>query len=255
MKAKIPTYFRKFGFELEFSSKFDDVKGKARAIISKIYGKNKFKTEDDAFMAHTSFTKWIFKLDASTGCELTTPISRFNDFKKIEKVLGKLKELRLKITHSDSVHVHMQANDVPKHNIIAAWLQIEKGIMKCFPIHRRNNVTYCHKLIHGKKYKKIADFFIDAEDESGAHHSILNLYYYDERKTIEFRLMEGNTNINLVRPWVKFCMLFLNYAKNIDPVKIICEKEKLKTTTKDIIELMNIEDSEVIAFLVERGKI
>jgi len=254
MKKKNPLYYRKFGFELEFSSKFEIVLKYVKTIIPQVYGKDKLHIENQGtHVVDDKFKKWEFKYDGSTECELTTLISTLNDFTKLEHVLEKLNQKSIDITKHDSVHVHMQANDVPKHNIIAAWIQIEKGIMKCFPKHRRHN-SYCQKLIHGKKYKKISDFFIKAEDESKEHHAILSLNYYQERKTVEFRIMEGNININLIRPWVKFCMLFLNYAKHVDPIKIICGRRRLRTNVKEIIELMRIKDKDVIEFLELRQK-
>jgi hypothetical protein len=147
----------------------------------------------------------------------------------------------------------MQANDVPKHNIIAAWIQIEKTILKCFPKHRRSN-DYCQKLIHWKRYKKMSDFFIDAENEAEAHHAILSLNYYGSRKTVEFRVMEGNISVNDIKPWVKFCMLFLNYARKIDPVEVICKKTKPQMNMSELIDLLNIRDSEVKKFLKRREK-
>ena len=254
MTSKSSTYFRKFGFELEFSSKFEYVKNIVQSIIPKIYGKKSLKIENGTCVLDDNFNKWEFKFDGSTECELTTPISTIKDFPKIEKVVNELKTKKIDITKKDSVHVHMQANDVHYHNIIAAWIQIEQAIIKCFPKHRRNNETYCHKLIHGKNYKKISDFFMKAESESSDHHAILSLNYYYDRKTVEFRIMEGNIDINTIKPWVKFCMLFLNYARDIDPVKIICDKQKPKTNIQDIIELLNIADEEVIEFLISRTK-
>jgi len=252
MKKENSPYFRKFGFELEFSTPINDVEKIAKNIINKICGKAKLVTDSNFLIKNTNYNKWELKSDGSTECELTTPISKIKDFNKIKKITEKLKENKVKQTTKDSVHVHMQADDVPKHNIIAAWIQIENEIIKCFPKHRRHN-TYCQKLIPYNKKRKIADFFIQAEEESMQHHSIVSLNYYDDRKTVEFRIMEGNIEINNIMPWVKFCMLFLNYAKSIDPIEIICRpKNKLKIN--DIITELNINDDAIVDFLQRRIK-
>lgn len=252
-KSLLKPYHRKFGFELEFSSKFEEVLHHVKSIIPRIYGKNKTLIEGGTRVLDDNYGKWGFKYDGSTECELTTPISTIKDFPKITKVLTKLSEKNISTTVKDSVHVHMQANDIPEHNIIAAWIQIENAIMKCFPKHRRNN-SYCAKLIHGKNYKKMSDFFIKAEAESEDHHAMLSLNYYDQRKTVEFRIMEGNIDINTIKPWIMFCMLFLNYARTIDPVEVICKKLKLTLTIEEMIELLNITDEEVLNFIHRRSK-
>jgi hypothetical protein len=248
-------YFRRFGFELEFSTPFDEVKKIIKPLILRTYGP-KMLSIDQLFndSNNNHFKKWELKYDGSTECEITTPISIIKNFDKIEKVINIIKNKNVKISDKDSVHVHMQANDVPKHNIIAAWIQIEATLLNCFPKHRRNN-TYCEKLIgENEKKHKISDFFINTEEEAFNHHSIASLQYYDERKTVEFRMMEGNLNPNEIKQWVKFCMLFLNYAAKIDPVKIICEEKKGKLKLDNMIELLRIEDKEVIEFLILREK-
>jgi len=246
-------FYRKFGFELEFSTYMNAVQEMVKKIIPKIYGRNKLVPDAASWECNKKYNKWELKSDGSTECELTTPISTIKDFKKIEQVLIELKERNISVTRKDSVHVHMQANKISKHQLIAAWLQIENIIIKCFPRHRRNN-TYCQKLIHWRKYKKLSDFFIKAEDEAKDHHSIFSLCYYDDRKTVEFRVMEGNINIQDIKPWVKFCMLFLNYAKTIDPIEIICKKKNRINNIKELIELLKIYDEEIIEFLKRRKK-
>ena len=252
MKHKPKLYFRKFGFELEFSTPIEQTKKIVKKIMAKTYKINMILYETFNYSNTNTYKKWELKYDGSTECELTTPISTIHNFKRITKILNELKKNELKVTNKDSVHVHMQANDVPKHNIIAAWILMEKVILKCFPEHRRDN-GYCQKLIN-KKYRKISDFFIDAENEANAHHAILSLNYYTQRKTVEFRVMEGNLNANDILPWVKFCMLFLNYAKTIDPVEIICNKNRPILKLKDIIEMLKIKDKQIIDFLIRREK-
>ena len=246
---KISKLNRKFGFELEFSTPLAKLEKPIKKAISKIYS-NKILVEKD-YAFNNNYKKWNLKLDSSTGAELTTPISSMSNFPTIKKVLKALTIINPEITDSDSVHVHMQAKDVPKHNIIAAWVQIESTILKCFPKHRRNN-TYCQKLIKDRKHKKISDFFISAEEESLAHHAILSLNYYSERGTVEFRVAEGNIDINVIKPWVMFCMYFLNYAKIVDPVKIICDKDDSKMNIDKMIDLLNIDNEEISCFLRER---
>ena len=256
MKTKTP-FFRRFGIEFEFSTPMKEAKKLIRNIFARVYkakGHNLI-SNNISYSCDASYKKWELKYDGSTEIELTTPISKLRNFNKINQILAllynNLCNNRLKLTNNDSAHLHMQANDVPKHNIIAAWIQIEKTILKCFPEHRRDN-NYCQKLIHWKRYKKISDFFIDAEIESNAHHAILSLNYYGSRKTVEFRIMEGNVDSHDIQPWVKFCMLFLNYAKKVDPIEIICNEAQPKLTIDEMITLLNIKDKEVIGFLKRR---
>jgi len=239
-------YSRRFGCEFEFSSPFDDIEKVLKTIIPK----NKLKAEKTWYLSSKN-KQWHLKTDATTESELATPISTLKDLPKIKKILDALKEAKISITQADSTHMHIETKDVPKHNIITAWIQIEKAILKCLPKHRRNN-TYCQKLIQPHQ-NDIARFLMKAENVAQEHHSILSLYYYDERKTIEFRGCEGSYDIKTVENWLKFYMNFLNYAKKIDPVQIICDSHQIKTSLIDVMNLLQIKDKHIVDFLDERG--
>ena len=99
---KAKPYFRRFGFEIEFSTPFFEVEKMVKRIIPKIYGKNKLTTDPMYDSSDNHYKKWEFKYDGSTECELTTPISTIRHFTKIEKILQKLKENNVKITSKDS---------------------------------------------------------------------------------------------------------------------------------------------------------
>ena len=103
--------------------------------------------------------------------------------------------------------------------MVIGWLIIEKGIIRCFPKHRRKN-NFCEKLGDGKKHN-IGLLFEKAYGIAENHHSILSLYHYDQRKTIEFRVCEGTNNSETIENWIKFCYLFLNYCKNMDVIEVL----------------------------------
>jgi spore coat polysaccharide biosynthesis protein SpsF (cytidylyltransferase family) len=112
-------YSRRFGCEFEFSSPFEDVEKVLKSVLSE----KQLKVEKNWYLSSKN-KEWHLKTDATTESELATPICTFKDFPKIKKVLDKLKKAKISITNSDSIHVHMEAKDVPKHNIIVAWIQM-----------------------------------------------------------------------------------------------------------------------------------
>jgi hypothetical protein len=212
------TYNRKFGCEFEFSTKFETLSELIHGIIPQIYGPDSILARN-MFFKSVKNIRWHLKSDATTECELVTPISNYEDLGKIRKVLKKLNKHYIRITKHDSVHVHMDAEDISKRQIIAAWMQIEPIIMKCFPKHRHNN-EYCIPLM--KPNSSIAELFLEAEDDVANHHSILSLANYKNRGIVEFRICHGTIDPDFITGLVKFYMIFLRYAKSMDPIDMIC---------------------------------
>ena len=88
---------------------------------------------------------------------------------------------------------------------------------------------------------------------SKRHNSDISLENYNYRKTIEFRLSEGTKNPDVVENWLKFYMLFLNYAENINFNKVL-ENGSTKDikNIQDVISLLNIKSEKICNFLKKR---
>lgn len=240
----MPIYHRKFGCEFEFSSDFETVSAIASKAIISIYGQNKLYVKYKWYKSINNL-QWHLKLDSSTSAELVTPVSNYTDLPKICKVIQYLGNNDIQVTKNDSFHVHMYAGDITRNSIVVSWIQIEKIFSKIFPPNRRKN-DYC-KLIGNNRKSILAKKFIDAENNSQEHHCSLSLLNLDKRKTIEFRLAQGTTDPDFITGLVKFYMSYLNYAKHIDPVKLLCE-DQIDNMDK-IVELLNIKCKKVLKVL------
>jgi hypothetical protein len=243
-------YGRPFGFELEFSTPID----KLADIMRKIVPPGQLKIKPNMC---NKYRHWQIVHDYTTESELVSPILKYSDMPDIQRIIGKLKKSSLKITKKDSFHLHVYAGDVPEDNIIIAWLSIEHIIKKCFPRHRRKSEWAESLMEHYSKNKKIADFFADAVLKSKDHSVILSLQHYRgrNRHTVEFRLFEGTIDFENIENWIKFCMIFLNYAKKIKVVdKIISNSEKLKDLDDLIKEMKLSKYPKVMKWLEKRLK-
>jgi hypothetical protein len=242
---------REFGCEIEISTPFEDSKEILKPIIEKEYGERTLQAIQNYYDSTNNYKKWHLKIDTTTEAELCTPISKFNQLKHIKKVVEKARKEGIEITKRDSLHVHVQANDVDPRNVLAAWLLFESTIKDCFPSHRHKN-DYSSQLIKcRRKGKNIANFLMRAIIESEDHHCIISFHHYEDRKTIEFRISEGTLSGDHIRNWVKFCLCFVNAAKKIDPVITIC-KEINSTNIDDLIEWMKIKDKKLQSWLRKR---
>jgi len=242
---------RRFGCEIEVSTPFDKAKELFVPIIKSIYGPRSIRAQEKHCDTTGNRKYWHLKDEPTTESELCTPISTWKDIKNIQKVMSKIQKVGIKITRDDSIHVHVQANDVDPRNILVAWLFYESTIKKCFPAHRRKNEN-CFSLIKEKgKDKNIAYFLMNAILESEDHKSIISFNHYEERKTVEFRISEGSDDPNHIRNWILFCLTFVNESKKIDPILTICH-EVNTTNICDLIYSLGIKDKKLSDWLEMR---
>lgn len=241
-------YGRKFGFELEFSTEIDRVSDICREII----GDRKLKILPDSC---DNYHHWQLINDFTTMSELVSPIMTFRDMPEIRRIVHALERKGVSITKKDSFHLHIWAGDVPEENIVAAWLTIEKCIKKCFPMHRRKS-TWAESLMENCSKKKIiAEIFKNACCKSHDHSVTLSLQHHRDRgrNTVEFRLSEGTLDMYDIERWLKFCMLFLNYAKNIRVLDKILEKvSRIQNVNQLAVEMRLGRYPNIVRWLKQR---
>lgn len=247
----------KFGCEFEFSSGWEEVKHISTEAINKYYGPRHLFAQHKWFRSTGNTRKWHLKTDNTTECELCTPISTQNSLNKICSVINYLGHQSIKVSKNDSFHVHMSAHGIDPRKIVAAWLSVEKTILRCFPKHRRQRYdaqgTYCAQLTHKNNKKNIAGLLEQAIYIAEEHESALSLHYYGDRGTAEFRVGEGTTDPKFVKNWVLFCMKFLQYASKIDPFDVLCQKTENMGIT-EMINIMNIRNKNIEHWLYGRYK-
>lgn len=208
-----------FGIELEFSEQYDSVK----KVISTIIPKNKLKI-DDRSGVKSDGTVWHLKKDSTTCCEIASPkLKTFN--RELRKIVDASREFA--VTEKDSVHVHVSAHRVDFDKLFAYWILYEPMIRKLFPKHRRDN-TYCKLFIkkqnRKKLFKNVAYYFKESEEIRYDHHTCMNYYSHDlKHKTIEFRMMEGNTEFNDIYNWVRFVQSLVQASQIMNITNVLID--------------------------------
>jgi hypothetical protein len=191
-------------------------------------------------------------LDGSTECELATPISGINNIDEILIVIDYLKQHKVKITNSDSFHVHVQAKDIDAKKIVIAWMQIESLVVGWFKKHRYHN-SFCPEIIPQHKKSKnrptISQLYSEAIHNAMEHHATMSLFHYRNRKTVEFRLSQATFDLVFLEGWIRFCMYFLHYAKKINVKNAFDTPPNMIRTSGDIISLFSIKDLKTLYFL------
>jgi len=244
---KREAFNRNFGCEFEFTTRYSDTLPVVLKAINSVY---KYNNIYAAEKWHRSINnkKWHLKLDSSTGCEFVTPVMNYKDLPKIKRVIKRLS--RLKITKADAFHIHMYAKDIPYKQLVIAWLLVENNILSFFPLHRRKNEVYCKKLVLHKN-KQIAQFFEEALESAKDHHAVFSIKNYNEYGTVEFRICEGTNDIELVESCINLFLCFLQWAKTIDCVDILCNTPNTDKEPYLLFDKINIPEK-TRDFLKER---
>ena len=229
-------YDRKFGFELEVGTEIDVMLD----IVKKIIPGKKLSVRTGCF----GYDKWKMEYDFSTECELVSPILTMKDMPEVKRILNELPKDKIKISEKDSFHLHMYAGDISREHIIVAWMSIEPVLKKCFPKYRRHRwLEYAVPLMTTKsKTKMVSNCYNEANKKSWEHKSALSFEHFNDKKrhTIEFRMFEGTLSYENVENWIKFCHLFLNYAKNLKFVDKITETTNILDSMEGMFKEMKI---------------
>jgi len=245
-------FHRKFGCEFEFSSSFEKIASVAKQAVQEVYGKRKFWSQKRYYHSINN-KQWQLKIDSSTCCELVTPVSTYEDLPKIKEVLRRIAIAKPKLTRKDGFHVHMEASGCTRYQLTSAWLEIERVFRRCFPRHRRNNDNCCY-IDRGKKKQVLSQYFMISLREAEDHSSSMSLENYSERGTIEFRLGEGTVSGDTVEMFVKFYMLFMEYASQVDPVQILCSDRYRMQSLSAILHVLNVRSTKMRSFFQERHR-
>jgi len=227
---------RRFGLELEFSSEL----AKIDTILKKLIKKKEYLVEDS--YSSSEGDRWHLKLDGTTKSELATPILTLDseNLTLLATILGVFRDNEILVTEKDSVHVHIDCGDVDQRLLIASWLKHEKRFRAMFPKHRRKS-TYCEPVSELKKPKTIAQLFKIAENRAGSHHCDFSLKYYDERGTVECRMMEGTLSFIDILEWTKVCMRFIDVSRNIDPFECLLDKQQFDDGDYSFLDCKQLE--------------
>jgi len=245
---------RHFGYEFEASTPLKEMKKIIKPIIETVYGKNCLKCSTGNPSTEKNYKYWHLKDEPSSEAELCTPISTIKDLKKISQVAKEMSKNGVKITKDDSLHIHVQANDVDPRTVLAAWIQYESVIKDCFPARRwkKSCNPYNVEFIKYKgNNKKVADFLKDAIQESECRSHLLCFDHFKERKTIEFRISEGTLDPDHVQYWAKFCICFVSRCKKLDPIEMLCSDVNYECVYS-LADVFNMKEKKLREWLFER---
>jgi hypothetical protein len=171
---------------------------------------------------------WVIKPDSSCGMEVCTPIYKgWSGLKKCCEVVNAIgADQKIKVDTRCSVHVHLEVADLEQHeiaNVIGNWFKVEPLFMDSVPPTRKRN-RYCqfmgmmNLLEHDQK---IAPGDLIKRVGNVKYYSLnTNQYLRGNRKTIEFRIIEGEgcKDPYLVKNWVRLLIHFVEMARK-RPIK------------------------------------
>jgi len=210
---------RKFGIELEFSSDFEKVK---KVVKSAFRGSMSMLNSECSHRDSTG-KQWDLKTDLSTGCELASPKLTLQspEFKRLKKIVRLLNKHHIRVTDSDGFHVHVHVPDLPLERLLVPWVSLESSIKMLYPSSRLSGGGYSKPLVvqleeRPERAQRVSDILADALDQSGDHHSMMSLTYWNDRSTFEFRAHEGTKDIEEIEMNIMFVLTLVEFFKKDD---------------------------------------
>lgn len=164
---------------------------------------------------------WICKTDSSCGYEVCTPPLRGpNELKILGNICGYLRDEGAIFDDCCGLHVHISLSDFTNeqmYNLLMYWIKLEHNVMHAHPRSRQENTRYCPTAI-----SRIQDWESDAiysgRDLYRAlshHRGAINTRYWEERKTIEWRMGEMTLDPESVKNRIRFLIWFVDICKHL----------------------------------------
>jgi len=234
---------RSFGCEFEFSTEWDEAVPYVTAVIPK----RRLHVDRDYIHTENNRTWWHLKIDGSTDIELVTPISKPKDIPDICRVIMRLSSC-LKVSENDGFHVHVSARDVDVRLLAIYWARCEKSIFSLVNNKRKSN-DMCEAI--SESYKKGVKSLMEASVD---HHAAMSCCYYEDRKTVEFRVAEGTRDWKFIEAWISFCLHFVEHCKKADAVSLITDRP-FKVSVRQMLEDIKLPRKHVMTLLSRNKRI
>lgn len=172
---------------------------------------------------------WVLKMDSSCGMEVCTPVmkgwSGLEKLCRVSQVFRNTPEIA-RVDKRCSVHVHVDISDLITErgeitnefgSVIQHWIKTELVFLDSLPDCRKRN-RYCPTVSLRSLFQH--DQRITASDlvrkigQSKYHSFNTNQFVRNGRKTVEFRVIEGEGVINpfLLKNWVRLVVHFVERA-------------------------------------------
>ena len=168
---------------------------------------------------HTLMNEWKIVPDGSvrglegySPLELVTPklFGAFG-FQLLRKALDAWKEAGAGVNASCGTHVHIDAYNWDRHNMLElakVWAKIEQKVVWGLVSPSRRNNHYC-RAVDREYLKQLAAYGATHLDR---YHS-LNLSSYGLYHTVEFRIHNGTYEAKKIIPWIVFLLKLTNSVK------------------------------------------
>lgn len=229
---------QKFGIEIELTGL---TREKAARVIGD-YFQRPFYYEGGVYHTYSvtdeQGRKWKLMWDSSITAQLrngismgdeykvefVSPICEYEDIKKIQDMVRKLRHAGAIANRSCGIHVHINAaphNAKSLRNITNIMASKEDLIYKAMQVDVRRENRYCQKVemefleeLDRRKprtLEEVGRIWYKGDDGSNRHYHdsryhCLNLHSVFQKGTIEFRLFNSTTHAGKIKTYIQFCL-------------------------------------------------
>jgi hypothetical protein len=217
---------RRFGVELEIlafdkrNRPIDEKLPKGTDYVVLLVKNNAEESVEARGYEHTKDnSSWIIKPDSSCGLEVCTP--PFKGWRGIRKVCQVVdafaNDPKIEVDRRCSVHVHVEVSDLTEAqvaSVIAQWIKCEPIFMDLVPSNRKRN-RYCQLMGMTSLFEHDTIYtpreLINKVGEIKYFSMNTNQLRLGERKTIEFRIIEGEgcKDPYLIKNWLRLILHFV----------------------------------------------
>jgi len=221
---------RRFGIELEilaFDGKNRPDQGQKPAgidYVGMLVARHSTEGVDIRDWEHTHGNDvWVLKPDSSCGMEVCTPVFKgWSGLKRCCEVVHAIgADPKIKVDQRCSVHIHVEVADLEPAEIasvIAHWFKVEPLFMDSVPPTRKRN-RYCQfmgmtNLVQHDTKMSAADLIKRVGNVK--YYSLnTNQYLRNSRKTLEFRIIEGDgcKDAYLIKNWTRLLIHFIEMTR------------------------------------------
>ena len=252
---KVP-FTRRFGFELEYTSRGATQQKLAQAIKAAVPGQQ--------VLVHNSHSRqnnncrWVVKTDSSCGWEVASRVMlTAADLQKSVRAVRAMQRAGAKVDRRCGFHVHVEVADFTKDQVatmIQWWVKFERFITDVLDPSRKHN-SYCtlvsSNFAGNRRYNTTDTIELNesCDRECALNTTIINWNHRPNSgyRRVEFRIAQGTNNFVDVQNWVRFLLTFVEFVKTAprpENVNHLLPQEVLETlgllpkcTSADTVEM------------------
>ena len=230
-------YETTFGVEIETVG---IARSRAAEIIANYYGtRTRYAgSHYDTYEAYTRDGRaWKCMKDGSLsdcngGCEVVTPILRYEDMDDLQNIVRALRSAGARVDSSCGLHVHIGADRHDAYTLTRLCnMMLKRQPLINDALQNWDRSTWCKPLKPAlvsamrscpKTKEAFADVWYGRLNDGGdsyrsyhynqtRYHGI-NLHAYYTKGTVEFRLFNGTLHAGKIKAYVQFCLAMSTYA-------------------------------------------